>query len=193
MTSRPVAGTTAITRRGAIALVTSAIVLAGSPALAESAWDFGFEALEGGTLPMSRFRGKVVLVVNTASFCGFTPQYRDLVQVWNAYRDRGLIVLGVPSNDFAQEYDDPGKIKDFCELTYGFDFPMTTPAHVRGARAPPFFRWAREQTGHPVRWNFNKYLIGRDGRVMAWMPSRMRPTDERARALIEQALAEGGA
>lgn len=181
------------TRRGTIVLIASACALTALPAQAETAWDFGFEALEGGPLPMAQFRGKVVLVVNTASFCGFTPQYRDLVQVWTDYRDRGLVVLGVPSNDFAQEYDEAGKIKEFCELTYGVDFPMTAPVHVRGTRAHPFFQWARAETGESVRWNFNKYLIGRDGRVIAWMPSRLKPTDERARALIERALAQGAA
>lgn len=130
---------------------------------------------------------------STASFCGFTPQYRDLVRVWADYRDRGLVVLGLPSDDFAQEYDEAGQIKEFCELTYGVDFPMTAPVHVRGGAAHPFFHWARAQTGHGVDWNFNKYLIGRDGRARAWMPSRQRPTAITTRAQIEQALAEAPA
>lgn len=181
-------------RRRILALMAaSGLMLAAGPARAGLAWDFDFEALEGGPLPMAQWRGQVVLAVNTASFCGFTPQYRDLVRVWADYRDRGLVVLGLPSDDFAQEYDEAGQIKEFCELTYGVDFPMTAPVHVRGAAAHPFFHWARAQTGHGVDWNFNKYLIGRDGRARAWMPSRQRPTAITTRARIEQALAEAPA
>ncbi|SHF31925.1 glutathione peroxidase [Ruegeria intermedia] len=166
-----------------------AIALVPATARAQTAWDFTFEALEGGAMPLSQWRGKVLLVVNTASFCGFTPQYRDLVQVWQDYRDRGLVVIGAPSTDFRQEYDEAGKIKDFCELTYGVDFPMTAPVHVVGAAAHPFFKWAAAESGQRVRWNFNKYLIGRDGRIITWMPSTLKPTARKARAAIEAALA----
>jgi len=158
-------------------------------ARAETAWDFTFEALEGGKMPLAQWRGKVILVVNTASFCGFTPQYRDLVQVWHDYRERGLVVVGVPSTDFRQEFDNAGKIKEFCEANYGVDFPMTTPVHVVGPEAHPFYQWAAAVTGERVRWNFNKYLVGRDGKIITWMPSSLTPTSPKARAAIEAALA----
>ena len=183
-------------RRQAI-LLTSAVAATGlalrgnrAPAAgAEDAWQFTFTSLEGDPMPFSRWRGKVLLVANTASFCAFTPQYEELVAVWQDYRDNGLVVVGVPSTDFRQEYKEAGKIKDFCELTYGVDFPMTEPLHVVGPDADPFFKWAAAETGHRVGWNFNKYLVGRDGQIIAWMPSRLKPTSHHARAAIEAALA----
>lgn len=177
---------------GLICAAATAITALPRLARAEGAWDYTFEALEGGPMPLSQWRGKVLLVVNTASFCGFTPQYADLVEVWQDYRDRGLEVIGVPSNDFQQEYDEASKIKDFCELTYGVDFPMSSPVHVRGEQAHPFFKWAAAETGQRVRWNFNKYLVGRDGRIVAWMPSRLQLTTHESRVAIEAALAEPG-
>jgi glutathione peroxidase len=173
---------------GALLAAAAAMTLPAA-ARAETAWEFTFEALEGGLMPLSQWRGKVLLVVNTASFCGFTPQYADLVEVWQDYRDRGLVVIGAPSTDFRQEYDEAGKIRDFCELTYGVDFPMTAPVHVVGPDAHPFFKWAAAETGQRVRWNFNKYLVGRDGKIVTWMPSSLKPTARKARAAIEAALA----
>lgn len=180
-----------INRRTASAWLASA--LACGPALADTngtrAFDFDFVSLEGDPMPLSQWSGKVLLVVNTASFCGFTSQYAGLVDVWRDYRDAGLVVIGAPSNDFRQEMKEAEKIKSFCELTYGVDFPMTEPVHVVGERANPFFKWALAQSGRAVTWNFNKYLIGRDGSLVTWMPSSMRPTSTRARNLIETALA----
>lgn len=180
-------------RRQAI-LLTSAAAAAGlrprggRAAGATDAWQFHFTSLEGDPMPFSRWRGKVLLVVNTASFCGFTPQYKGLVSVWRDYRDKGLVVVGVPSTDFRQEYSDAGKIKDFCEATYGVDFPMTEPLHVVGPEADPFYKWAASVTGHRVGWNFNKYLVGRDGQIITWMPSTLEPTSRQARQAIEAAL-----
>lgn len=177
-------------RRQFGALAAGAIVVMVLPvtARAETAWDFTFEALGGAAMPLAQWRGKVLLVVNTASFCGYTPQYRDLVQVWRDYRDRGLVVIGVPSTDFRQEYIDAGMIKNFCEVNYGVDFPMTKPVHVVGADAHPFFKWAAAVTGQRVTWNFNKYLVGRDGRIITWMPSTLNPSSPKARGAIEAAL-----
>lgn len=156
---------------------------------ADTGFDFEFRSIEGDPMPLAQWRGQVLLVVNTASFCGFTPQYEDLVQVWQEYRDRGLVVIGVPSNDFNQERGDEAEIKSFCELTYGVDFPMAEKTAVSGAAAHPFYRWALAETGQPVRWNFNKYLVGRDGAVLAHMPSTVNPTSAKARRAIEAALA----
>lgn len=178
---------------GSISAAATAINALPSAARAETAWDFAFEALQGGPMPLAQWRGRVLLVVNTASFCGFTPQYRGLVEVWRDYRDRGPVVIGAPSTDFRQEFDEAGEIKDFCELTHGVDFPMAMPVHVVGERAHPFFAWAAAETGLRVRWNFNKYLVGRDGLIVTRMPSKLKPTARKARAAIEAALAAPGA
>lgn len=112
---------------------------------------------------LCQYTGKVVLVVNTASFCGFTPQYEALETLYTRYRDRGLVVLGFPSNDFSQETGSNQQIADFCENTFGVKFPMFTKTSVQGAGASPLFKQLAAATGTPVRWNFYKYLIARDG------------------------------
>src|SRR5271169_5695492 len=113
-----------------------------------SAYDFSFRSIDGDPLPLAGYRGKPVLVVNTASFCGFTPQYKDLEALWRRYRERGLVVIGVPSNDFGQQ--EPGsasEIKQFCEGHYAVDFPLTDKVEVIGANAHPFFRWIAAELG----------------------------------------------
>ena len=107
-----------------------------------------------------------MLVVNTASFCGYTPQYAGLQKLHEKYGPRGLVVLGVPSQDFNQESSDNKKIKDFCDANYNVEFPMTTVSHVRGAQAAPVYAFLAERGGGPPRWNFHKYLVGRDGRTV---------------------------
>lgn len=149
-------------------------------------------SLAGGVLDPALFSGKVVLVVNTASQCGFTPQYEGLQALWTAYRDRGLVVLGVPSNDFgAQEPDGNQTIAAFCQLNYGVDFPMLEKQAVKGDAAHPLFRWAVDQTGPAgaPRWNFFKYLVGRDGRLVDWFSSVTGPDSSRLKKAVEAALA----
>lgn len=182
-----------VNRRTASAWIASALACSVTSARAADvrAFDFDFMSLEGEPMPLSQWKGKVLLVANTASFCGFTGQYADLVDVWRAYEQAGLVVIGAPSNDFRQESEDAKEIKSFCELTYGVEFPMTEPVHVKGDQAHPFFKWAALQSGRGVTWNFNKYLIGRDGNVITWMSSATRPTSARARREIEAALAAG--
>jgi glutathione peroxidase len=148
-------------------------------------------AIEGGALDPAALSGKVVLVVNTASFCGFTPQYEGLQALWERYRDRGLVVLGVPSNDFGgQEPEGEAKIKEFCETTFGIDFPMLAKQTVKGEQAHPFFRWAAEATGPAglPRWNFYKYLVGRDGRLIDWFASTTTPSSDKVANAVEAAL-----
>ena len=161
-----------------------------------SAYDFAFADIDGKPIPLSSFRGKVVLVVNTASRCGFRSQYRDLQAVWERYRDRGLVVLGVPSNDFAdQEPGTDAQIKSFCEANFDVRFPMTAKVHVSGRNAHPFYRWAARELGFfaKPRWNFHKYLVGPDGRLADWFSTPVSPTSRRVTRAIEVQLSRLGA
>ncbi|MDJ0972592.1 MAG: glutathione peroxidase [Kiloniellales bacterium] len=158
---------------------------------ARGAHAFGFTAIEGDPLPLERFAGKAVLVVNTASRCGFTRQYGDLQALWERFRDRGLVVLAVPSNDFGgQEPGSEAEIKEFCEVNFSVDFPMTEKVRVTGAQAHPFYRWAEVTLGPGTapRWNFHKYLVAPDGRLVAWFPTRTRPDAEAVIQAIEAHL-----
>ena len=160
---------------------------------AASAYDFAFTSIEGEPLPLSDFRGQVVLLVNTASRCGFTPQYEDLQAVWERYRERGLVVLGVPSNDFGgQEPGSEAEIKQFCEVNFDVDFPLTSKEQVVGEEAHPFYRWAVEQFGFAAkpRWNFHKYLIGPDGKLADWFATTTKPTAPKVTEAIEAQLAK---
>lgn len=149
-------------------------------------------AIDGGTLDAGLFRDKVVLVVNTASKCGFTPQYEGLQALWRDYRGRGLVILGVPSNDFgAQEPGNNDEVASFCQINYGVDFPLMEKQVVVGEAAHPLYRWAAARTG-PLglpRWNFHKLLVGRDGRLVDWFSSMTAPDAARMRTAIDQALA----
>lgn len=138
---------------------------------------------------LCQYAGRVLLVVNTASFCGFTRQYAGLEALDQRYRARGFTVLGFPSNDFAQEKGSNAEIADFCESTFGVKFPMFVKSEVRGAGANPLFRELAAQTGSAPKWNFHKYLIGRDGRVLQAFPSRVEPDDPALVRVLEQALA----
>ncbi|MEJ5989497.1 glutathione peroxidase [Ramlibacter sp. PS3R-8] len=138
---------------------------------------------------LCQYRGKVLLVVNTASFCGFTPQYEGLEKLHARYKDRGLVVLGFPSNDFAQEAGSNKEIADFCENTFGVKFPMFGKTAVRGSDANPLFRQLAEQTGRAPLWNFHKYLIGRDGKAVASYTSLTKPDDATLLKTLEQQLA----
>ena len=135
------------------------------------------------------FRGSVVLVVNTASKCAFTPQYEGLEAMYARYRERGLVVAGFPSNDFGnQEPGSEQQVKDFCRLTYGVQFPMFAKTRVRGPDADPLYLHLRHVTGDTPRWNLHKYLIDRQGRVVASFPSQVGPEDARLVAAIEALL-----
>lgn len=158
---------------------------------AENAHAFSFTAIEGDALPMSRFAGKPVLVVNTASRCGYTPQYKGLQTLYERYRERGLVVLGVPSNDFRQELDENADIKQFCEAEFGVTFPMTEKQHVKGAQAHPLFRWMVQRLGPEAEpaWNFHKVLLDPQGKPVAAWPSRVKPLDQQVTSRIEAVLA----
>src|SRR5713226_5073990 len=171
-----------------LALVTAAIPAQSKGGPGMSAYDFTFTSIDGAPLPLARYRGHPLLVVNTASFCGFTYQYQDLEALWRSYRERGLVVIGVPSNDFgAQEPGSATEIKQFCEGNYAVDFPLADKQTVIGDKAHPFFRWIADELGEAgtPRWNFHKYLIAPDGSIAGAWPSRVRPTDKEITAEVE--------
>ena len=138
---------------------------------------------------LCQFSGKVILVVNTASYCGFTPQYKGLEAIYNKYKDRGLVVLGFPSNDFAQEKTSNQDIADFCENTFGVKFPMFTKTAVTGDAAVPFFKQLAQDPGQRPKWNFYKYLIGRDGKLIDSYSSMTGPDSKSLVQAIEKNLA----
>lgn len=157
-----------------------------------SAYDFEFKGIDGETLALSSFRGRPVMIVNTASECGFTPQYADLEALWQRYRARGLVVLGVPSNDFgAQEPGAEAEIKGFCQKNFGVDFPLTAKQTVIGGTAHPFYRWIVAEVGESAapKWNFHKYLIGPDGAIAGAWPSKVGPKSPEIAKAIDEALA----
>jgi glutathione peroxidase len=172
----------------AIALTIAAIPAAGAcPPLL----DHRVTSIKGEPVDLCQYAGKVVLVVNTASYCGFTGQYQGLESLYQRFGERGLVVLGVPSNDFgAQEPGSNEQVADFCERTYKVRFPMLEKAVVKGAEAAPLYRGLAGQTGQAPRWNFHKYLLGRDGRAIASYPSAVAPEDPKLVAAVEKALAE---
>lgn len=156
-----------------------------------NAYDFAFTGLTGEKLPLSGFKGKAVLVVNTASECGYTPQYEELEKLWQANKDKGLIVLGVPCNQFgAQEPGTEAEIGAFCRKNYGVTFPLTAKNDVKGKDAHPFYKWAGDEAGLLGRpkWNFHKYLIARDGSLAAWFSSQTKPTGPKIRKALEKVL-----
>ena len=138
---------------------------------------------------LCQYSGKVILVVNTASYCGFTPQYKGLEALYGKYKDRGLVVLGFPSNDFAQEKASNQEIADFCESTFGVKFPMFTKTSVTGDAAVPFFKQLAQDPGQRPKWNFYKYLIGRDGKLIDSYNSMTGPESKGLVQAIEKSLA----
>lgn len=149
-----------------------------------------FGNIDGGELRLSDWEGQPVLVVNTASRCGFTPQYDGLQALYDRYRDRGLIVLAVPSDDFRQELSSDAEVKEFCEVNFGLDMPMTTITPVRGPQAHPFYASLSAETGFAPAWNFNKVLIAPDGRVAGTWGSMTKPLSGAITDRIEALLAE---
>ncbi|MGX1322286.1 glutathione peroxidase [Bradyrhizobium sp. USDA 377] len=157
-----------------------------------SAYAFTFPALSGDDIRLAAFTGKPLLVVNTASLCGYTPQYAGLQELWSEFRERGLTVIGVPSNDFGgQEPGGSTEITETAHHQYGVTFPIAAKAVVIGAKAHPFYKWAAEARPREVpRWNFHKYLIGRDGYIAGVFPSAVEPTDTRIKTAIAKTLAD---
>lgn len=156
-----------------------------------TAYAFTFPALAGGDIKLADYTGHPVMVVNTASLCGFTPQYAGLQQLWSEFHDRGLMIVGVPSNDFGGQ--EPGGAKEISETAqhqYGVTFPIAAKAVVKGPDAHPFYRWAATARPKDVpRWNFHKYLVGRDGYLADVFPESVDPLDTRVKTAVARALA----
>lgn len=155
-----------------------------------TAYGFSFPALKGGDIRLADYAGKPLLVVNTASLCGFTPQYAGLQELWTQFGGRGLTIIGVPSNDFgAQEPGGAADITQTAEHTYHVTFPITAKTSVKGPNAHPFYKWAAaERPGELPSWNFHKYLVGRDGYIADVFSSRVEPTDTRVMTSVARAL-----
>lgn len=162
-----------------------------SAASNNNAYTFSFTSIDGVPMPLKEFEGKVVLLVNTASQCGFTRQYDELQELWTMYRKKGLVVVGIPSNDFGkQEPSSEEKIKEFCSVNFNIDFPMTTKTKVTGSDAHPFYKWAGKQLGMfaKPRWNFHKYLLNSEGQLIDWFSSPTSPTSDKVLKVISANL-----
>lgn len=160
----------------------------------KTAYDFTFQKLrEDGSLPLNQFKGKVLLIVNTASHCGFTPQYDGLEKLYNTYKDKGLVIIGVPSNDFGgQEPGTNEEIANFCKINYGVTFPMAEKEVVSGDNAHPFYIWAKKTLGFGTapKWNFHKYLINRHGKLVDYFNSTTAPDSDSIKKAIKKELEE---
>ena len=155
------------------------------------AYDFNFNDLDGSPLNLSEYKDKVIVVVNVASQCGFTSQYEDMQKVWEKYQEKGMVMLGVPSNDFGgQEPGNNKEIKNFCEAKFGITFPMTEKVTVKGENAHPFYKWAEKNFGKSAipKWNFHKIIINKEGKVQDTFASITNPSSKRFISVIEKTL-----
>ena len=153
-------------------------------------FDFKINSITGETIHLSDYKNKVILIVNTASYCGFTPQYTELQELWDKYKLKGLIVLGVPSNSFNQEKKIDSDVKDFCEVNFNVDFPMTSITKVKGDDAHEIYKWARDNYGKSAipKWNFYKILINKDGKIEQTYSSLTKPMSNKIIKKIEEIL-----
>ncbi len=153
-------------------------------------YDFKINSITGDQIDLKDFKGKPILIVNTASYCGFTKQYNDMQELWEKYRDRGLIVLGVPSNSFNQEKSDNSAVKEFCEVNFNINFPLTEITDVKGDNAHEIYKWAKANYGKSAvpKWNFYKILINREGKIEDTYASLTNPTSNKITKKIENLL-----
>ena len=155
------------------------------------AYDFQFKDLDGSALNLSEYKGKVIIIVNVASQCGFTKQYEDMQNIWEKYQSKGIVMLGIPSNDFGKQ--EPGtseEIKNFCEAKFGITFPMTEKVSVKGPESHPFYIWARENYGKSAipKWNFHKIIVGRNGKIDDTFASITNPSSKKFIEAIERSI-----
>ena len=154
------------------------------------AYDFSFKSLDGEAIDLKNYKDKVILVVNVASRCGYTPQYEGLQALWSEYKNKNLVVIGIPTNNFRQEPGNNKEIKDFCETNFGITFPMTEKINVIGSNSHPFYKWARKNYGIGAipKWNFHKIIIGRDGKVAQTFSSITKPSSKKFIQVIENLI-----
>ncbi len=162
-----------------ILIYATILIMSITSTIAENAYSFGFDAINGKKLNIKDYEGKVVLIVNTASRCGFTKQYAGLQELWESYEEKGLIILGVPSNSFMQELNDSKSVSDFCEANFGIDFPMTKITKVIGDDKHPFYKWLKENHDITPRWNFHKIMISPKGEVINSYSSLTKPKSKK--------------
>ena len=155
-----------------------------------TAYDYEFNSIDGDLIKLSQYEGKVIVVVNVASRCGYTPQYEDLQTLWSEYKSKDLVVLGVPTNNFRQEPGSNKEIKNFCETNFGITFPMTEKISVIGNNSHPFYKWARKDYGIGAipKWNFHKIIIGKDGKVAETFSSITKPSSKKFIKVIENLI-----
>jgi glutathione peroxidase len=156
----------------------------------KSFYDFSIESITGETIKFDEYKNKVVLVVNTASYCGFTKQYDELQELWDLYKSKGLIVLGIPSNSFNQEKTNNADVKEFCEVNFNINFPLSTITEVKGENAHEIFKWAKANHGKSAvpKWNFYKILINKDGKIEDTFASFTKPMSKKLIKIIEKIL-----
>ena len=154
------------------------------------AYDFSFKNIDGGEIKLSEYKNKIIVVVNVASKCGFTNQYKDMQKIWEDYQKKNVIILGVPSSDFNQELETSEKIKTFCETTFGITFPMTTKVSVKGTNAHPFYTWAKDNFGKSAvpKWNFHKIIINKEGKVVDTFSSITNPSSKKFIKALERLI-----
>ena len=155
------------------------------------AYDFKFKDLDGSPLSLSEYKGKIIIAINVASQCGFTKQYEDMQNIWEKYQSKGIIMLGIPSNDFGKQ--EPGsndEIKNFCESKFGISFPMTEKVVVKGSDAHPFYLWAKKNYGNAAvpKWNFHKIIIDRNGKVAETFTSITNPSSKKFIKVLEKLI-----
>jgi glutathione peroxidase len=180
--------------KGYFVLVLLTLLIMGGTAMTQTLYDFTMNDIGGNPVPLKTYAGKVVLVVNTASKCGFTPQYKGLEELYQSYKDSGLVILGFPANNFFfQEPGSDGEIRHFCTLNYGVTFPMFSKISVKGKGKAPLYKWLTEQKTSPegpgaVSWNFNKFLVDRTGHAMYRFGSKTEPLSEEMVTAIRELL-----
>ena len=153
-------------------------------------YDFEIESITGETIDFNEYKNKVILIVNTASYCGFTKQYTDLQELWDKYKSRGLIVLGVPSNSFNQEKNKNSEVKEFCKVNFDINFPLSTITEVKGDNAHDLFKWAKNNHGKSAipKWNFHKILINKEGKIVDTFASFTGPLSNKIIKKIDKIL-----
>jgi glutathione peroxidase len=169
-----------------------ALVFLGAPLFsASSVYEFTLNSIDGAPAPLAAYRGKVLLLVNVASKCGYTPQYKGLEALYEKYKGQGLVVVGFPANNFGSQ--EPGtneEIKSFCTRTYNVTFPMYGKISVKGDDKPPLYQFLTDATGGEIKWNFTKFLIGKDGRIITRFEPKVTPESAEVSAAIDKALAQ---